>query len=435
MIRMIALIKNLKMKERWTEYALLLFCVFLPFQFALNPVAGVDLAIARIIIPLLFISWIIIEFKKGNLKNYWELNTKIILFFLLLSFFSITYSKNIEWSFRKTTFLFSIIPIYWVSLFIFKKNNERIIRALIYGSFGLALIGLIQFVSQFIFSINTVYDFLAKKVMPFFLGQSFSNMVTSYPSWLVNSQGATYMRAVGLFPDPHMLSYYLGMLIPWAIAFAIKYKDGRALFIVITLVLIVTDIFTFTRGSYIALVGSSLISFPLVNSGGKKLLLLTAALFIALTFLVPNNPVSSRFTSSFDAQEGSNKARLSNWQQATQIIKENPLGVGIGMYPLAVDPNATYRQPIYAHNLYLDIAAEMGILAAITFIFILLTAFLIFWKAARKDYFYVAGVASISIFSIQSLVETPLYSVHVLPLLFVILALAAALKKYEFVSN
>lgn len=101
------------------------------------------------------------------------------------------------------------------------------------------------------------------------------------------------------------------------------------------------------------------------------------------------------------------------------------------MYSLAVDPNADYREPIYAHNLYFDIAAELGIPAVVIFVSLLFMVFKNFWIAAKKQPFLIAGVYSITAFSIHSLVESPLYSVHILPLFFIIIALGAVAITYE----
>ena len=123
--------------------------------------------------------------------------------------------------------------------------------------------------------------------------------------------------------------------------------------------------------------------------------------------------------------------KTSKLRQAASVITAHPLGVGIGMYSLSIKPDANYREPIYAHNLYLDIAAELGIPAALVFIAFLFLVFKNFWQAAPKNQFFVAGVASLAIFSIHSLVENPLYSVHVLPLLLILTALGSALYSYE----
>lgn len=422
-------IKNkLRINESSLHLVLLFLCALLPFQFALNPLPGFDLAILRLLIPAIFLIWITKQTWADNKDLAKQKMTKLVLFFLLLSSISLFFTENFFWSLRKLLFLFSFAPIYFVSLSFFKKDRSyvrKIILALVSGATILSFVTLIQFFSQFIFGINNVYDFLAKNISPLFLGNSFSKTVLAYPSWLVNSNGTTYMRAIGIFPDPHMLSYYLELMIPWSIALAFSSKRKTAWRFLPSAMLIMADIATFTRGGYIALIASAIIIIPLVDRSAIKKILLSIAVIIIFFLNVPHNPVTSRLNSSFDMNEGSNHERLSNWQQAVLIIKNNPLGVGIGMYSLAVNPQADYRQPIYAHNLYLDIAAEMGIVTAILFVAILILAFSSFWIRAKKDPFWIAGVASITLFSVHSLVESPLYSVHVLPVFFIFLAMAS----------
>ena len=273
--------------------------------------------------------------------------------------------------------------------------------------------------------------FLAKNVAPFFLGNSFSKEVLAYPSWLVNSGGATYMRAIAIFPDPHMFSYYLEMLAPWSIALWATTTSHKKLFFFSSFLIILADIFTFTRGSYIAIIFAALIILPLVPKNVIKKLVAGILMFVCLFALTPHNPVAGRFMSSFDTQEGSNQARISNWQQALNIIWNHPLGVGIGMYSLVVNPDADYREPIYAHNLYFDIAAELGIPAVTIFVFLLFMVFKNFWISAKKQPFLIAGVCSITAFSIHSLAESPLYSIHVLSLFLIIIALGAVVIPYE----
>lgn len=430
---MINFINKIEFKNNWQFYTLAFFVFFLPFQFALNVTTGIDLASARVAILVFFLFFICKTKLSFSFKN--DTISKLLLLFLFLAAFSTIFTDNVLWSLRKLLFLFSIFPIYLISIKIFRNELYRIniIKAFVFGAALVSLFSIIQFFSQFIFGIERVYLFLGKYTAPFFLGNTFSKMVLDYPSWLVASQGTTYMRAVGSFPDPHMLSYYLGLSLPWAISLAIISKKSK-LFWIASLFILFADIITFTRGGYVALIASAIIVSPLLNKNGLKKIILAVILIASLLFIVPNNPIAGRLNSSFDSSEGSNQARLSNWQQASLIIKQNPMGVGIGMYPLAVDRNASYRTPIYAHNIYLDIAAEMGIISALTFIAILTLVFLRFWKFAKTNYFYIAGVASITLFTVHSMVETPLYSVHILPIFFIIVAMAASMKKNEDIS-
>ena len=419
-------------------YAFFILCFLLPFQFALNPAQGIDLAIVRVIVPLIFLGWLFLVLKnKPNLLFLKNKATYLLMLFVLLAVFSIYFSHNLSWSTRKIAFLLSLAPIYFIAISIFhKKYNQRsIIVSLVGGATLISIFGIVQFVSQFIFGIDSVYSFLSKNIAPFFLGNSFSQAVLAYPSWLVNDEGATYMRAFANFPDPHMFSYYIGLLIPWSIALWTTTVSHKKLFFISSFLLILVDILTFTRGSYVALIAGALIILPLVSKSVAKKLLVGIVLFIFLFGIVPHNPVTGRFMSSFDTEEGSNKARLSNWQQALNVIKNHPLGVGIGMYSLEIDPSAKYREPIYAHNLYLDIAAELGIPAVIIFMLLLFFAGKNFWQASKKQPFFTAGVASIVIFGVHSLVENPLYSVHILLLILIVIALSTTLNQYEKITN
>lgn len=406
------------------------FCAFLPMQFALNPAATIDLAIIRVLIPVLFffVFFLILKNKLSlTIKNK---SVLLIFIFLALSVFSVFFSQNILWSLRKLAFLFSIFPIYFIALFLLESDQRKraALIALVFGATLVSLFALVQFNCQFFFGIEQTYAFLAQNIIPFFLGHNFSREVLTYPSWLVSSGGITYMRAFAPFPDPHMLSYYVGMLIPWSIALWATSKSHKYLFLLFSALLIICDITTFTRGSYLALIASAIIILPLVTRQTAWKIMLGILAFVFLFYLAPKNaitsPVASRMSATFDLSEGSNQSRLAIWKKGFSTLLRNPQGVGVGSYPLTVDSNATYRTPIYTHNLYLDIAVETGILNALIFILLLLNSLRNFWQASKNNSFYLAGFASLTIFAVHSLVENPLYSVHVLPLLLIIFAIS-----------
>jgi O-antigen ligase len=409
------------------EKLLLFFAFFLPFQFALNPYPGVDLGVARVLAIAIFIIWLIKKRHSLNLHFFYNKQTILFLLFLSIICASIFFSSNMLWSLRKIGFILSFAPLYFVFQDTFSNEFFRfkIIRFFVYGAFIVAAIGIIQFISQFIFGIDFVYDFYAKNITPFFLGESFSQTVLAYPSWLVSSNGNNYLRAFSTFPDPHMFSYYLGILLPWSILLASKYKKGTNIFWIISLILLVADLLSFTRGGYVALFMAGFSVLPLVTRSVAKKIVLTMILILMLFYLVPNNPVGGRFTSSFNTQERSNQGRISNWVQALSVIKSHPFGTGIGAYSLAINPEANYRDPIYAHNLYLDIAAETSSLGLFVFLVILFNTFLFFYKKTKVSSFYIAAIASLVIFCTHSLVENPLFSIHILPLFILLLSLGS----------
>ncbi len=407
---------------------LLVIILYLPFQLALNPVAGVDLASIRVLILLLFFVWLAQGLKKKNIqiKNNWQ--TGLIVSFLLLNVLSIIVAKNTDWSIRKLLFLFSIFPLYFVASQLISNREKmfKVVKAAVFSGSVVAAIGIIQFASQFVVGLEKTYVFWAKFIITPFLGSSFGAAVLKNPSWLVNIAGQTYLRATSLFPDPHMFSFYLGLLSPLAFGLVMQNKGKKGLSILSFSLIIVADLLTFSRGGYVGLFGGLVFIGLFAWIGmSQRYKIITAIVFLSgLAILFVPSPVSQRFLSSFDLKEGSNQGRMQMWQKASSVILDKPvLGTGIGNYPLEVVATATYRDPIYAHNTYLDIAVETGILNALIWISLLVSAMFGFWHKAKKERLFLFALISLIIFATHSMVETAIYSPVVLSLFLVILSL------------
>jgi len=405
---------------------LLLIAIYLPFQLALNPTQGVDLASGRVLIIILFLVWVLkgLKNKKILLKN--KLTSVFLGSFLFLNIISLLVAKNSEWSLRKLMFLFSFVPIYFVAQALLnnQEKKEKIIKWLVYSAFLSSLVGSIQFIAQFIVGREVVYKFWAHYVAVPFLGKSFSQAVLQNPSWLVNVAGKTYLRATAFFPDPHMFSFFLGMIIPLAIGVLVTSSQKKAFNFFIVLSLIITNGLTFSRGGYLGLAAGFiflLIIFWQKIAKKYKLTIITLVIGIILLSLIPS-PINKRFQSIFNLKEGSNQGRIETWRQAGEVIKDHPwLGVGIGNYPLEIKATANYREPIYAHNTYLDIAAETGIINTFFWIVFLALTTLGLYRSQNK--LFVFASVSVVIFSIHSLVETGIYSATILPILLIISSL------------
>jgi O-antigen ligase len=408
---------------------LLLFCLYIPLQLALNASEGFDLASGRVFALLLGILWLFKSLTQKKLFIPNRIQSLLLLSFLFLSAFSFIFAQNIDWAYRKLLFLLSFIPLYFIVADIaqIKERARKIIKFLVYGAGLISLLGILQFSLQFFIGIDETLSLWQKIIAPF-LGNSFSQSVFQYPSWLVGVADSTYMRAIAFFPDPHMFSLYLGMLLPFSIALYATSKRNR--FLVISANILVADILTFSRGGYLGLLAGLIFALfifrnKLIGSFSlKKFIALNIFILLIATGIMIPNPASDRLFSSFDASEGSNMERFKNWNQSLEVIKKNPLGVGIGNYSLEIKPSADYREPIYSHNTYLDIAAETGIISALIFIWMIIISVLSFIKLGNKNKFHLAGAISLTIFSVHSIFETPLYSIHILPLLLIIFALS-----------
>jgi hypothetical protein len=89
--------------------------------------------------------------------------------------------------------------------------------------------------------------------------------------------------------------------------------------------------------------------------------------------------------------------RMAHWQAAITMWTEHPwLGVGIGNYATAYPRYALPLWPLalgHAHNYYLNIAAEAGILGLAAYLFLLGTVLVTVWRAARRYFGWWWGVA------------------------------------------
>jgi O-antigen ligase len=62
------------------------------------------------------------------------------------------------------------------------------------------------------------------------------------------------------------------------------------------------------------------------------------------------------------------QARFDLWTGAIRLILDHPWGVGIGNYLAAYEPYARGGRVQVPHNLYLQVAAEMGLVALLVFL-------------------------------------------------------------------
>ncbi len=410
------------------QFLFLLFFATLPIQFALSPMPGVDLHISRIFAIVLSAIWIFRSLARRTLLIPNKPETIFLSAFFFLSTFSLFFAEHFSWGLRKLLFLCSFFPIFFVAFSVFgeAKMRERFAKALVFGSAISGLIGIAQFFLPFIVGLNPAILLWQRDVVPFFSGETFSGVVSEYSSMVVNVGGANFLRASAFFPDPHIASLFWGMSLPFSVALAFRpeRRNHRAIFLATSFVIFVADILTFSRGGYFALIAMGLVSTGVIFPSliRKYFPALGISVAITLFLVVFPNPVSERVSSSFDLSDHSTSGRIEIWKEAIGIIREHPIfGVGIGNYSSAVFPSATYREPRYAHDIFLDIAAETGVLNA-AFFFAALALAITRSLSKRENSFLFAIGCSLLVFATHSLFETPLYSVHILPLFLSLIA-------------
>lgn len=418
------------------ETLLTIYFWILPFQWALQPTAGIDLPVIRALSVLVFAGWFIRGLATRRVDVPRPLALIPLVSFLVLVTASIGWAGNGDWALRKVLFLWSFLPLFLVLSSALRNQETRLqLRgALVWSAAAAAFVGIVQFFAQFVFGLNPVSGFWTGHLDPLFLGQNLGGAVATYSSSFVNIAGRTLLRATAVFPDPHMFSFYLGMSLPLAIGYATSEVRRRKVWVWLpTWLILGADLLTFSRGGYVGLIAGGLVGgviFGLSSRLRGRYLLSVIGAGVVMIGAIGFSPVGTRLLSSFSRTDGSNIERWRLWSEAGTHIPEHPFfGTGLGNYPLAVKPSAAYREPIYAHNLYLDIAVETGLTGLGLFLAWVVSALVRLFLAweRKRDTLALAAFLSLTVYAAHALFDTPLYSVQNLPLLVFLVSLGEAL--------
>lgn len=419
------------------EKLIIFFIFFLPFQFALQPSEGIDLAVVRVLAIGIFLLWC----DNGFIKKRFVLPPALPLFFFTTFIFwaaiSFIWAENTVWALRKSLFLLSFFPLFLVFYDVLYSEylRKKIFKALVNSATLAALFALAQFFSQWIFGIEKVFSFWTKEILPFFLGPAFGQMAADYSSLLVNVSGRILLRAQGFFPDPHIAALFFGMSLPFVFWFILE-SEGlwKKYWGVCAGIILMADLLTFSRGGYVGITFGIGIFFLLLifrNIEWKKQIIkIGAGAIIVAAILI--SPIGARLFSSFSSDDGSKVERVRLWGEALGFISLRPVaGAGLGNYPLLVKPSANYREPFYAHNLFLDIALEMGLVGLFFFTAFLFLGILYVWRKWKreKNFLALSILSSLIVFSAHSFFETPLFSVHILPIFLLLMAAGVQLQE------
>lgn len=182
---------------------------------------------------------------------------------------------------------------------------------------------------------------------------------------------------LGVMPQGTLLAMFL----PVYALLLIHFQERRLKILSATAVLVgvAAILFTGTRGAWLAV----LVLIPaviLIHSKNKiknlGALTISFALIIGLMMITPS--LSNRVATITDMQMQSNSERLLMWQSAWQMFKDHPiLGIGYGQYIQAyqtqyISPLAKERTLQHAHNNFMQILAECGLVGFSAFMLLII---------------------------------------------------------------
>lgn len=227
----------------------------------------------------------------------------------------------------------------------------------------------------------------------------------------------SFLRAYGTFDQPNPYAGYLNIVLPFALAFGLQAPQAverfayRAALLLIFGAVLASE----SRGALLATVVAVTLILGYLFSGFRSLafkgaLAVTAGAWLATFGLVPLGP----FTRVLDAlglggvsfgnvtdANFSAVERAAHWLAGVRMFAAHPvLGVGIGNYAMAYPayhPRSWYAPLAHAHNYYINIAAEAGIVGLTAYVLFIGSALWYSCAAIRRisDPLYTAALLGV----------------------------------------
>jgi O-antigen ligase len=290
------------------------------------------------------IRWALYEEFTFNKNKYNIILVLLVLIFIINTILSV----NVMGSIRDL--LINVLSIGLMLTMINNIESEKVINRVFYliiiTSFFTAIYGIIQYI----------------------IG------IPMESGW-VDPKSNISIRVFSAFENPNLFAEYLILVIPITIAKFIssdmKYKI--IYFIALLTQLIVLGL-TFSRGGWLGLI-VSLGVFVLLMKRNLIFKLIPIGL---VSLLIMPNSILVRMKSIVDLSDSSNFYRLQIWKESINIIKDFFItGVGLGFESFRTISNLYIKDfsPFHAHNTYLELTIEIGIVGLIIFLALLVLSF------------------------------------------------------------
>jgi O-antigen ligase len=176
----------------------------------------------------------------------------------------------------------------------------------------------------------------------------------------------------GMFENPNDLATALDLLLPFAVALTLISKGlARLFYLVCAAVLAVGVLFTLSRGGFLGLIASSGVLLWKLGRGRRLKITLGGALICGVLLAATPGGYGARILTIFNTDEdqtGSAQQRRELLERAASVAISRPIvGVGMGNFHIySIHEKA-------AHNGYLEIAAELGVIGLIAYLILIFT--------------------------------------------------------------
>lgn len=391
------------------EDATIFFVRSIPFFIAIPLTATFDnFNTWRILAGIIFLKWLWPKIRNFKLQTY-----TILLLFLLSAVLSIIPAPDKMLAVKRIIYFLNLSLIGVVIYDLAQKNDfaKRLIKNISIPVIAVTMVGFVQLGSTYLMDIYQFMGFWAGKVQFNQFGAGWSYIVYNLGNtWFAYYGEQISLRMFSLFPDSHSFPQFILLGLP---AIFVVFFNRKKILIPLVSSVFLAAILTGTRGIWAAGAVSALIALFLMfwfkkidlsqsNQKIFKKISIHLAIFFALFIIafpifaspqfrlykMDSDLLAKRVRSIINFGETSNKERIRIWKLSLESIKKHPLlGVGVGNFPVVLNQDlALAKAGSSAHNIYLQIATEMGIPAlifALWFLWVLMQKIYINFATSR----------------------------------------------------
>lgn len=420
------------------EDSVVFFVFSIPLFLAL-PIAETfdNLNTWRILSATIFLKWLIkqaLNYKYEILNKTrkfqmpkFKTETKLLILLLFLAVLSVIPAGDKILAIKRIIYFVNLSFVGMVIYDLVGKNQDfekRLIESMAIPVFIVTVVGFLQLLSTYFIDVYQFMRLWGEEIQCRQFGNEWCYIAVNLGNtWLAYYGEQLSLRVFSLFPDSHSFPQFVLLGLPsvfavslwplfekldmrkWTLKKMIRIRVSMNIVWVPAIFLIA--ILSGTRGIWAASLGVVLLAFgisywmkktdidrgyldlfkyiSLYLIGFFMLFAVAYPIFVSPQFLLSKGDwglLGNRIRSIIDFGETSNAQRIEIWKKTGESISENPiLGIGIGNYPVVLNQDLRLsRAGSSAHNIYLHMAAEMGLGALFVAIWFL-------WLLFRKIYY------------------------------------------------
>jgi len=258
-------------------------------------------------------------------------------------------------------------------------------------------------------------------------------------------------RTTASFPWPNAMGIYLAALAPFLFGFALFYFRGKKKYLMFAPAIVgVAGLYlTFSRGAGLGFFIAVL--FMAIVRKSKFIITVLIAILLVFPFIMPKNiKVWARQVNYNPVVFMCNPERLTIYATAVNMIKHHPVvGVGVNTFSknyakyklVEMEKYAATPDSMYAHNNFLHMAAEVGLIGLGIFLWFLFMLFRQGWQMYGRFDLEFLKITALSLLScliaflINGLTETSLYNGRVVTVFWFITGLLLSLNNFTKIKE